>query len=187
VGIVVGVIDEKGTRFISHGWADADGKSAANADTVFELGSITKVFTSLLLEDMVKRGEMKLDDPISNTCQDVKAPTRNGKESPGDWRRILRGCQLPDNLTPLDAANPYADYTVDKLYDFLGRCTLTRDIGEKYEYSNLGWDCWDISSRSNRNKLRGAGVGTHLRAAGHDEHANHIDARNESAPGDRSR
>ena len=45
--------------------------------------------------------------------------------------------RLPANIAPKDATNPYADYTVDQLYDFLGY-QLPRDIGEKYEYSNLG-------------------------------------------------
>jgi CubicO group peptidase (beta-lactamase class C family) len=45
---------------------------------------------------------------------------------------------MPDNLTPKDRSNPYADYTVQQMYDFLGRVQLTRDIGSQYEYSNLG-------------------------------------------------
>jgi D-alanyl-D-alanine-carboxypeptidase/D-alanyl-D-alanine-endopeptidase len=45
---------------------------------------------------------------------------------------------MPDNFKPKDANNPYADYTVEQLYQFLSGYTLTRDIGSKYEYSNLG-------------------------------------------------
>src|ERR1700680_63439 len=45
--------------------------------------------------------------------------------------------RLPDNMKPADSANPYADYDAAKLYEFLPRYKLTRDIGEKYEYSNL--------------------------------------------------
>jgi hypothetical protein len=45
---------------------------------------------------------------------------------------------MPDNLTPSDANNPYADYTVEQMYAFLSGCTLPRDIGATYEYSNLG-------------------------------------------------
>ena len=45
---------------------------------------------------------------------------------------------MPDNFAPRDPKNPYADYTVDQMYAFLSHCTLTRDIGVKYEYSNLG-------------------------------------------------
>jgi CubicO group peptidase (beta-lactamase class C family) len=46
--------------------------------------------------------------------------------------------RLPDNLKPKDPNNPYADYSVEQMYQFLSGHTLTRDIGEKYEYSNFG-------------------------------------------------
>jgi CubicO group peptidase (beta-lactamase class C family) len=46
--------------------------------------------------------------------------------------------RLPDNLQPGDPSNPYADYTTTRMYDFLSRHTLTRDVGSIFEYSNLG-------------------------------------------------
>ena len=46
--------------------------------------------------------------------------------------------RLPPNLAPKDPANPYADYSVEQLYQFLSSYQLTRDIGSQYEYSNLG-------------------------------------------------
>ena len=45
---------------------------------------------------------------------------------------------MPDNFAPRDGSNPYADYTEEKLYGFLSSYALPRDIGAKYEYSNLG-------------------------------------------------
>src|ERR1051325_10969913 len=69
LGIVVGVIDSKGQRIISYGALNQNDARQVNGDTVFEIGSITKVFTSLLLADMVQRGEVALDDPWRNSCQ----------------------------------------------------------------------------------------------------------------------
>jgi CubicO group peptidase (beta-lactamase class C family) len=46
--------------------------------------------------------------------------------------------RMPDNLRPADGLNPYADYTVPQMYAALSNCKLTREIGKKYEYSNLG-------------------------------------------------
>jgi serine-type D-Ala-D-Ala carboxypeptidase/endopeptidase len=65
VGIVVGIIDEKGTRIIAYGKPGLDSNKTVDGDTVYEIGSITKVFTATLLADMVKRGDVSLDDPIS--------------------------------------------------------------------------------------------------------------------------
>src|SRR5262249_17368600 len=65
VGIVVGLIDETGTRIVGYGKPSQDSAQMVDGDSVFEIGSITKVFTAILLADMVERGEVSLSDPIS--------------------------------------------------------------------------------------------------------------------------
>jgi D-alanyl-D-alanine-carboxypeptidase/D-alanyl-D-alanine-endopeptidase len=141
VGIVVGVIDSSGRRIVSYGNLDKGDKRPLDGDTMFEIGSITKVFTSLLLADMVQRGEVALNDPVAKYLPPtVKMPERNGRQiTLEDLATHTSGLpRLPSNLNPKDPANPYADYTVDQLYQFLSGYTLTRDIGSQYEYSNLG-------------------------------------------------
>lgn len=139
LGIVVGVLDGSGKRVIAHGSSGTarplDGKS------VFEIGSITKVFTTSLLALMVMSGEASLDDPVASYLPEgVTVPSRNGKsitllnlatQSSGLPR-------MPSNFSPRDPGNPYADYTVEQMYEFLSAYTLTRDPGAQYEYSNLG-------------------------------------------------
>src|SRR5262245_22228479 len=63
VGIVVGLVDENGTRVISYGKPDQNSTQPLDGDSVFEIGSVTKVFTATLLSDMVARGEVSLNDP----------------------------------------------------------------------------------------------------------------------------
>jgi CubicO group peptidase (beta-lactamase class C family) len=140
VGIVVGVIEPNGRRIVSYGNHDRSGKRPVNGDTVFEIGSITKVFTALLLADSVQRGEVALTDPVSKYLPaDVKVPERGGKKiTLQDLAMHVSGLpRLPTNLAPKDQSNPYADYTVRQLYEVLGQYTLPRDIGESYEYSNF--------------------------------------------------
>ncbi len=140
VGMVVGVIEPSGTRVVAYGKPAKDDVRPLNGDTVFEIGSITKVFTALLLADMVQHGEVKLDDPIAKYLPEgVKAPQRNGKEiTLAELATHTSGLpRLPNNLAPKDAANPYADYSADKLYAFLESYQLPRDPGGKWEYSNL--------------------------------------------------
>ncbi len=140
--IIVGVIDEKGTRFTSYGKTNkTTGAKNSDENTVFEIGSITKAFTGTLLAEAVRRGEVKLDDPISKFLpKTVKLPARSGKEiTLLDLATHTSALpRLPGNFAPKDNQNPYADYTVEQMYDFLSKYTLTRDIGAQYDYSNLG-------------------------------------------------
>ena len=62
VGIIVGIIDSNGTCYYSYGKTILSGNQKPNKNTVFEIGSFTKVFTSLLLADMVQQGQIALDD-----------------------------------------------------------------------------------------------------------------------------
>jgi len=141
VGIVVGVIEPQGRRIVAYGALNQGDARPLNGDTIFEIGSVTKVFTSLLLADMVQRGEVALSDPVAKFLPaDVKVPERGGRLiTLVDLSTHTSGLpRLPSNLQPKNSANPYADYTVEQLYQFLSTYQLTRDIGSQFEYSNLG-------------------------------------------------
>ncbi len=141
-GIIVGLIDEKGRQIVSYGNVKEDSNQQPDSSTLYEIGSVTKVFTSLLLADMVKKGEVKLDDPISKFLpKSVKTPVRKEKEiTLLDLATHRSGLpRYPDNESPKNPNNPYTDYTVEQLYDFLSNYTLERDIGSKYQYSNYGY------------------------------------------------
>ena len=138
--IVVGILENGTRRTIAAGTRVAGGDSV-DARTVFEIGSITKVFTATLLAAMVQRGEVRLDDPIAMYLPpSVRVPSRNGRQiTLLDLATQHSGLpRLPGNLRPADDENPYADYTVEKLHTFLSGYTLTRDPGKRFEYSNLG-------------------------------------------------
>jgi CubicO group peptidase (beta-lactamase class C family) len=141
VGMVVGVIEPKGTRVVAYGSLDKGDKRPLDGATIFEIGSVTEVFTSLLLADMVQRGEVALADPVAKYLPEgVKVPERGGRRiTLEDLSTHTSGLpRLPFNLKPANPANPYADYSVERLYAFLSTYKLWRDIGSGFEYSNLG-------------------------------------------------
>ena len=141
VGIVVGVIEPQGRRVVAYGSLEKGDPRPLNGDTIFEIGSTTKVFTSLVLADMVQRGEVALADPVAKYLPaEAKVPERGGRAiTLVDLSTHTSGLpRMPSNFRPKDPANPYADYTVDQLYQFLSSYQLTRDIGSQFEYSNLG-------------------------------------------------
>ena len=140
-GVVVGLLTPEGRSFAVYGRASAEGTDVT-ADTVFEIGSVTKVFTSFLLADMVERGEVKLNDPVQKYLPaSVKVPSRRGKQ-------ILlvdlatHSSGLPRDSVPVDLEsdqNPYETYSASELYAFLGSYRLESDPGSKIEYSNVGF------------------------------------------------
>jgi len=141
VSIIVGVIGPEGRRIVAHGSMGMTDPRPVNGDTLYEIGSITKVFTSLLLADMVERGEVALDDPVAKYLPvGVNVPGRNGAQiTLLDLSTHRSGLpRMPANFNPKDPTRPYVDYPDERLYEFLSSHELRRDVGAEYEYSNLG-------------------------------------------------
>lgn len=138
-GIVVGVLDASGVRLVARGPA---GAAPFDGRTLFEIGSLTKVFTALLLADMAAKGEVALNDPVDKYLPaGATMPERNGRKiTLRDLATHSSGLpRLADNMPFADPADPYADYDERLLLGFLARYRLPRDIGSRYEYSNLGF------------------------------------------------
>ncbi len=138
-GAAVALIDQGKMQFFFCGTMSKRGKPVCE-ETIFEIGSITKVFTTLALMDMAEKGEVHLDDPIEIYLPGVKIPEREGKKI--TLRHLATHTsgipRMPDNFAPKDPSNPYQDYTIERLYDFLGSCYLSKIPGESFEYSNIG-------------------------------------------------
>jgi D-alanyl-D-alanine-carboxypeptidase/D-alanyl-D-alanine-endopeptidase len=141
VGIVVGIVTPAGREIYAYGETEVSGGQPVDENTIFEIGSTGKAFTAILLADMVERGEVSLDDPIEKFLPEaVIVPTRDGRSiTLVDLATHTSGLPaIPDNLAPADMNNPYADYTVEQMYEALAQINLDRDIGSQYEYSNFG-------------------------------------------------
>ena len=59
--VVVGIIDETGETYFSHGYISVENKTPVNEDSIYEIGSITKVFTSIVLADLVGQRHFGVD------------------------------------------------------------------------------------------------------------------------------
>jgi len=140
-GIIIGIINEKGRQILSYGELEKGSGKKPNENTVYGIGSITKLFTCFLLADMANHGEVNLNEPISSFLPDlIKAPRFDGKEITL-YHLATHTSGLParpDNLSPANPDDPYADYSGDQLYEFLSKYKLSRKVGLKYEYSNIG-------------------------------------------------
>ena len=135
--LVIGIVDGDNSGVAVYGKLP-DGK-APDADTVFEIGSITKTFTATLLADAVASNRVRLDTPVADLLPDFKVPSRNGRQiTLFDIATQFSGLpRMPTNMEPADPLSPNADYDAERLKSFLAGYALPRDPGESYEYSNL--------------------------------------------------
>ena len=116
-----------------------------DGDTVFEIGSVTKAFTALLLADMVVKSEVALSDPAAKYLPaGVKVPERNGRSiTLVDLATHTSGLSfMPENAPPLNDPAA-AKYSAADLKQYVAGYQLKRDIGSEWEYSNIGY--WVLS------------------------------------------
>jgi CubicO group peptidase (beta-lactamase class C family) len=140
-GMVIGIIEPTGRRIIAYGVRDASDPRPVDGDTLFELGSITKLFTALLLSDMVGRGEVALDEPAQQLAPPgMVLPERDGRKiTLLDLVTHTAGLpNFPPNREPRDPLNPFAEYSEAKLQTFLDSYRLERSPGGLWRYSSLG-------------------------------------------------
>jgi CubicO group peptidase (beta-lactamase class C family) len=141
-GAVAVVVNEGGSSLVAHGSSGVP-NLALDADAVFEIGSITKVLTALLLADMAERGEVGLDDPVTEYIPPSVALVERGRPiTLLDLATYTSGLPtMPGNLPPnwWASPDPFADYTTDKLYEFLSVYEPQYAPGERYQYSNVGF------------------------------------------------
>ncbi len=139
--IVIAVIDGKDSAVYGFGTAHPGKPGKPGADTVYQIGSVTKTMTALLLADAVAEGKVKLNDPVATLLPGYTVPAFDGKQiSLLDLATHYSSLpRLPDNFTPANPANPYADYTPAKQRQFLAAYRLPHAPGTHFDYSNIGY------------------------------------------------
>lgn len=152
-GLAIGRLAEDGQLASGFGRLRERAGPKVTPETLFEIGSITKAFTGVLLAEMVLRGEVALDDPVSKHLPTgTVVPEKDGVAiTLGHLSSHTSGLpRLPTNLTPADGNDPYVDYLADQLVAFLAGYQLTRIPGTRYEYSNLGAGLlgWALATRA---------------------------------------
>lgn len=117
--------------------------AAANGDTIFEIASLTKIFTALLLADAVTRGVARLDDPLSSYVPaGVRVPSHPDRAiTLADLATHTSGLPLrPNDLNVApDTFNKYAGYSMERLYGRLPTYSPEHAPGTRFEYSNLAF------------------------------------------------
>ncbi|MCW8876114.1 MAG: serine hydrolase [Kangiellaceae bacterium] len=141
VGASVAIVENGEAKTFTIGRQSNNDKLMVAAKDLFEIGSISKVFTSIALADMVIEGKVKLDDPIQMYLpKEVKVPSKSGKQITLKHLATHDSGlpRLPSNLDAVNSSQPYAAYDQASLYAFLNEHELSRAPEVQREYSNLG-------------------------------------------------
>ncbi len=132
-GVAVAYVDASGVTFFNAGKFDMADQRPMTPDTEFEIGSMTKVFTALLLADTVRAGKVALDTPVG-------APF---ERSAITWQQLATHTsglpRLPGDFRPGDPANPYADQDLARLEQSFRREAPKAKPSERMDYSNFGY------------------------------------------------
>lgn len=138
-GLVLAEIDGANVRHTVAGKFDESASATRPEQRIFEIGSITKVFTGLLLAQASLEGKLSLDDPIAKYLPaDLPLDPSVAAITLAQLSSHTSGLpRLPDNLMPADPMDPYADYDEARLYAFLRSHKLEQPAPQPAEYSNL--------------------------------------------------
>lgn len=140
IGIVVGIVSPAGRRIVAHGRAGLERPRDLDGNTVFEIGSVTKVFTSVLLADLVRRGEVTLTDSMFSYFPSLASRVH---ESPtitlADLATHTAGFPLWPSGIPAtrDGALRMGGYTQEQLLQYLSTYPVPSEVGKKWSYSNV--------------------------------------------------
>jgi CubicO group peptidase (beta-lactamase class C family) len=132
-GVTIGILSHGVQRVFSYG--------TAKPDSVFEIGSVTKTFTGLLLAQMTQQGLVKLDEPVRELLPPgtVVKPLWGAEITLLDLSDQHSGLpRMPDNFHPADRANSYADYDAKALYEWIGKQSVALPPDAPFGYSNVG-------------------------------------------------
>lgn len=138
-GLAVAVISGGKESIYTSGTANKSTGAAIDTSSIFEIGSITKIFTGIMLADEVVNGRMKLEDNITKYI-----PARSDAALQVTMLHLSTHSsgapRLADNFwsSVKDKENPYASYGEKELYDYLDNMKLNTAPGTRYSYSNVG-------------------------------------------------
>lgn len=138
----IGIFKDNQTSYYGYGETKKGNNTIPDSETLYEIGSITKTFTALLMIDYLQTNSLSIENPINNFLpSDIPIVQHDG--NPIRIKHLLNHTsglpRLPDDFeTGMDPNNPYKHYDSSKVYSYLKNFTLQINPGQTWEYSNLG-------------------------------------------------
>jgi len=140
--VSIGVFKDNRTSYYGYGETKKGNNTIPDSTTIYEIGSISKTFTALLMIDFLQSNSLTIDCPVNNLLPaSIPALQFNGK--PIQIKHLLNHTsgmpRLPEDFEPgYDPNNPYKHYDSTRVYNYLKTFKLAKEPGTTWEYSNLG-------------------------------------------------
>jgi CubicO group peptidase (beta-lactamase class C family) len=141
VSLVIGVMDKGHRKYYGYSRSRSAGV-LPDSNTIFEIGSITKTFTSWLFADAVIAQKITIGDPAKKWLPPGLLLGKDGKDitllqlsnHSSGLPRLMNNFMAPPGF---DFRNPYKSYTKKYLLEYLSKNAPTATPGSRYEYSNI--------------------------------------------------
>lgn len=151
VGIWIGTLTPQGTYLKGYGKTSKASSEAPSENTIFEIGSITKTFTAILL---AKSG-LDRNRGIKAFLPAWKIPTKSQSITLNHLASHTSG--LPSIGSDIESLDDFLNYTPEKLASWLSTYQLKKSPGANYEYSNVGFGLLEfILSQQSKNTYEDA-------------------------------
>jgi CubicO group peptidase (beta-lactamase class C family) len=160
IGISIAIHKNGVTSYYGYGETKKGNGKIPDKNTLFEIGSITKTYTSIAILKMLKENNHTIETPIRLYLpSNIPTLARNGVEL--NFKHLLTHTSglsyMPDNFGGLfgNVGDAFESYTRDKLYTFLINANIRHNPFTTYEYSNLGMGLLGTILELNYNKSYG--------------------------------
>lgn len=139
--LAIAFVDDSMTTFYGAIRRNDSLKTIENSERVFEIGSLSKIFTSALLADLAVENKLQLDRPIQNYLDfplndSLQITFKELANHTSGLPRVPSGF-LWESLWHMD--NPYKNYDEQKLRKYISsEIELEQETGAAFQYSNIG-------------------------------------------------
>lgn len=142
-GLFVGIVQGDKVYVKGYGLTDKDNGAAPDSNTIFEIGSISKVFTTEIVQRLTEEGQMNWDDNIAKYMPQQEHLPKNDSTTLRHLASHTSGYpRLPEmwfGKLEENECDPYSVLTMNDLYTYLSTNTDKKAPSpDNYEYSNLG-------------------------------------------------
>lgn len=136
--VSIGIFKDNKTKFYAYGEKQKGNSNLPDSLTYYEIGSITKTFTAIMMADYLQQNNLSVETPINSFLPGDIPLLKFAGESIKIKHLLNHTSGLPNLPADCNISNPTSNYDSTKVFNYLKNLSLSKKPGETYQYSNLG-------------------------------------------------